>query len=118
MTTHAGLSVIGGGKDARDGRYLVVGEGMIISMVGLHQLFDQRGISLNKLHKTLDRVREGRLRVDWYALRDSLEYLVNDGRLVATEGKPMTMPWQHGQRTVLYRLADWEEWWRITCRML
>lgn len=117
MATHGGLSVISGGQASRSGRYLVAGEGIVISLIGMLQLSEPRGVSLNKLHKTLDRIREGKPRVDWYALRDTLVYLENDGRLISNEVRA-PQRWQRGKMFRLYRLADWEEWWRITSRML
>jgi hypothetical protein len=107
------LDVINGGQAPRDGRYLVVGEGMIMSMLGLLQLAEPKGVSLNKLHSTLDRVREGRPRVDWYALRDSLLYLENDGRLKSTEVRGRSRLSDGRSSYLRWQLADWEEWWRI-----
>lgn len=107
------LRVIQGGPPPREGVWQVVGEGMIMSMIGFAQLFQPKGISISQLQKVLDRVREGRPRVDYYALRESLLYLENDGR-VRSE-KVMV----RGQGTWLHwRLTDWEEWWRLQSRML
>lgn len=118
MGTRGELSVITGGKASRDGRYLVASEGMIITLVGLYQVFDPRGISLNQLHRTLDRVREGRAMVDWYALRDTLTYLENDGRLKSTEVRGRSRLSNGLSSYRRWQLADWEEWWRVQSRLL
>lgn len=113
MKNSSGLRVVDGGPAARGGVWQVVGEGMIMSMVGFAQLYSPKGISISQLQKVLDRVREGRPRIDYYALRDSLQYLENDGRLVSE------MVGVRGQGTWLHwRLADWEEWWQIQSKLL
>jgi hypothetical protein len=117
MGTRRGLVIISGGKSPRPG-YLVASEGMIMSMIGLLQLSEPKGVSLNKLHHTLDRVREGRPMVDWYALRDSLAYLENDGRLKSEEVRGRSRLSNGLSSYRRWRLADWEEWWRVQSRML
>lgn len=113
MTESTRLRVIQGGPPAHDGVWQVVGEGMIMSMIGLAQLFSPKGISISQLQKVLDRVREGKPRIDYYALRETLAYLENDGRLkteqVSVRGQGTWIHW---------RLADWEEWWRLQSRTI
>jgi len=112
MSARRGLVVINGGQASRDGRYLVASEAMIISVLGMLQLSEPGGVSLNKLHQTLDRVREGKPMVDWYALRNSLIYLENDGRLKAHQVRRGNLAFQ------VYQLADWEVWWHTLSRQL
>jgi len=112
MSTRRGLVVLNGGQAPREGRYLVVSEGMIISILGMLQLAEPKGVSLNKLHQTLDRVREGKPRVDWYALRDSLVYLENDGQLKSMEVRGRSRLSNGLSSYRRWRLADWEVWWQ------
>jgi len=112
MSTRQGLVLLDGGKAHKAGKWLVVKADIIMSMVGMLQLGQPRGVSLNQLHKVLDRVREGKPRVDWYALRDSLSYLENDGRLKTHKVRKGNLHFS------VYELADWEEWWRVHSRLL
>ncbi len=118
MSGSRGLVVIDGGQAFRTRRYLVASEVMIMSMIGLLQLSEPKGVSLNKLHHTLDRVREGKPMVDWYALRDSLLYLENDGRLKSEEVRGRSSLSNGRSSYRRWRLADWEEWWRVNSRLL
>lgn len=104
------LEVIEGGHK---GSWQVAGEGMIIDMIGMAQIFNPKGISLSGLQKVLDRVREGKDRVDYYALKRTVLYLENDGRLIMERVHvPNRGSWDH------WRLTDWEEWWRIHSRLI
>lgn len=113
MSTRRGLVVIAGGMSSRDGRYMVASEVMIMSMIGLLQLAEPKGVSLNRLQHTLDRVREGKPMVDWYELRASLTYLENDGRLKSEEVRGRSRLSNGLSSYRRWRLADWEEWWRL-----
>ncbi len=112
MNEERRLSVVDGGKAKREGHFQVVSDGMIMDMIGLLQLGEPKGVSLNQLNHVLDRVREGQSRVDWYALRDSLRYLADDGRLKSKMVKKGNLTYARWQ------LADWEEWWRIHSRLI
>lgn len=113
MKNGSGLTVLDGGPAAHEGVWQVVGEGMIIDMIGMAQIFNRKGISVSGLQKVLDRVREGRPRVDYYALKRSLAYLENDGRLKTERVRvPFQGTWDHWQ------LSDWESWWQIHSRLI
>lgn len=118
MNGRRGLVVLTGGMPSREGRFQVVSEAMIISVLGMLQVAEPKGVSLNKLHQTLDRLRKGRLRVDWYALRASLEYLENDGQLKSTEVRGRSRLSNGLSSYRRWRLADWEVWWQELSKQL
>lgn len=94
--------------------FMVPSEGMIIDIIGMCQLMEPDGISLNRLQVVFDRIRGSGPRVDWYKLKDALAGLEQRGLLVTSWFVRRGAP---GGGWTRWALADWGSWWQTQSRL-